>query len=1114
MTGRDDNTAGGTILERNLRALAFGSPRAAEQIRAAAPRGDIEWAVGDDGLATARVTPPGGPSRQLCSLRRPGDEAGRWADAIDLAASPGLVIAGFGVGHHIAALGRRVKRTGAIVCFEPDVGLLRAVLGRVDHSAWILAAQFVLITQADDGAIAHSIEGIEGVLAAGVRVVDHPPSGPRLGGEAGAFRAAFSRVMAGVRTNIVTTMVQVETAAANALLNAGHYVTRPGVEGLAGAARGHAAVVVSAGPSLARNIELLHMPGLRDRVVIIAAQTVLKPLLARGIRPHFVTALDYHEISRRFYEGLTAMDVEGVTLVVEPQANPAILDAFPGVIRPAAERVLDAVLGPELAPPRGELRPGATVAHLAYYLARHLGCDPVILIGQDLGFTDGQYYAAGAAIHRVWGGEVNPFRSLEMLEWERIVRGRGTLRRATDHLGRGIYTDEQMATYLLQFERDFLADKEAGLRVIDATEGGVAKRHTEIMPMERALSAFGQSPLPERFWAALRPPPPADPAALRARAAERLGRVRADCDRLAHLTARSRELVGEMIEHQADQRRVNRLISELHEKRDRAMSMPEAYWLAQHLNQTGTFNRFKADRAIEIEGLTPFERQTRQLERDRTNLEWLGESARRAGELLAAGASALVGGGKPTRVTPAPRADQRPLRTAAVLIADVRTGGLGTPRDLAEPLHAGEGALAWTLRALARAPGLERPIVLTDDPTLARSIVGDLAEIRPTDLSAFRAAAVARRGARLWARSCWRGGVGQLSVFDECFEPGLFASALRERGLDAAVVVGADWPLVDPALVSACVERMREDPAGLRLTFAPAPPGLGACVAARSLCEELASAASSAGSFATLGALLSYIPIAPQPDPIARPNGIQLDPIVRDAGRRFVADQPRARALAAGLLAERGAGIAARDSVAAALDQPRDIEHVIAPEGTPAAALARAVRGATLAGVTIEVRDWESRAWADLLAAARDAGAAGVHLRTRLWGGVREAEALLASGPEVISVDLPEADPPEATPSDEPRRGIARLLAARGAGPLPTPWIVPRTARRDAVYERIEAFYDLWLMHCGSAVIDPLPAPEPGARIAPLPLPDHAETRLSGTTLSLAPGGTLAGVGA
>ena len=38
---------------------------------------------------------------------------------------------------------------------------------------------------------------------------------------------------------------------------------------------------------------------------------------------------------------------------------------------------------------KAKLPSGSTVAHLAYYLAEHLGCDPIIFVGQDLGFSDG-----------------------------------------------------------------------------------------------------------------------------------------------------------------------------------------------------------------------------------------------------------------------------------------------------------------------------------------------------------------------------------------------------------------------------------------------------------------------------------------------------------------------------------------------------------------------------------------------------------------------------------------------------------------------------------------------------------------------------------------------------
>ncbi|MHC4993032.1 MAG: 6-hydroxymethylpterin diphosphokinase MptE-like protein, partial [Planctomycetota bacterium] len=173
---------------------------------------------------------------------------------------------------------------------------------------------------------------------------------------------------------------------------------------------------------------MLATPGLRDRAVIIAAQTTLRPLLAAGVRPHFVTALDFHEISRRFYEGLTPEDVRGVTLVAEPKAHPVILDVFPGAVRCCRSGFLDQVLGAH-ARPMGELPAGATVAHLAVYLARFLGCNPVAMVGQDLAFTDGLYYLPGTAIDDTWAPELNPFNTMEMMQWQRIARHRAHLSR-------------------------------------------------------------------------------------------------------------------------------------------------------------------------------------------------------------------------------------------------------------------------------------------------------------------------------------------------------------------------------------------------------------------------------------------------------------------------------------------------------------------------------------------------------------------------------------------------------------------------------------------------------------------------------------------------------------
>ena len=139
-----------------------------------------------------------------------------------------------------------------------------------------------------------------------MKFVDHPASLSRLAAAGAArFKKHVADAVNAVKTAVVTTLVQSDVTFRNMLMNLGHYVTRPGIADLRAVAAGRPAIVVAAGPSLRRNLDLLADSGVRERFVIIAVQTVLKPMLARGIRPHFVTALDYHEISRRFYEGLT-----------------------------------------------------------------------------------------------------------------------------------------------------------------------------------------------------------------------------------------------------------------------------------------------------------------------------------------------------------------------------------------------------------------------------------------------------------------------------------------------------------------------------------------------------------------------------------------------------------------------------------------------------------------------------------------------------------------------------------------------------------------------------------------------------------------------------------------
>jgi hypothetical protein len=1147
------------VFEANLAALSRTNPQLVERLRDVPSDPGAAFSLADDGALTGVKD-----GRAMASRRRPLDEAASLAHTVDVREAGGLCVLGFGLGHHVRAVGEKLRHSGVLIVFEPDLGLLRAVLERVDHSAWITGTNVVIVSdESDTASLTTSISGVEALLALGVEIIEHPPSKARLGSRAAVFGETLSRVVRGVRTQIATTLVQSEVTLTNLLGNIEDYAIREGVAALAGVQRGRPAIVVSAGPSLARNIDMLALPGVRDRFVIIATQTVLKPLLARGIRPHFVTALDYHEISARFYEGLTPRDVEGVTLVVEPKASPAIPRAFPGRVRMAQDQWLDEVLGTELARPLGRIAPGATVAHLAYYLARHMGCDPVVLVGQDLGFTDGQYYAAGAAIHDVWSGELGPFQTLETLEWQRIARMRHTLIRATDVLGRPIYTDEQMSSYLLQFERDFADDERRGLRVIDATEGGVHKRHTTTQNLADVIVELAGEPV------APEPGPGASPPkAGTGRVRERLGELRRNTSRLVAACERSVELLREMSSGTLDRRELNDRIALLHRERDRAESLGDAYTLMHHLAQAEALNRFQADRRAALESaLTPEQRQLRDIERDLRNVEGLTRSARTLLTLLDATIArtndkpdehaGLTIGRRHTAEQEQSRvhatSPDRP-RVVAIIRVDPDRSSLGAPRDLSAEVFDGKNALELTLARLSRCALLDGVVLLCDDPEHVRGLVRtspstlDVRFERTKDDRTYRDA-VAR--ARRFMAHAWRGGVGQLSVYDELGEPGAFAHATRSAGARAALLVGDDWSCVDPALCDRVIERFLSDDRS-RFVFTQAAPGLCGAVASPDTLAELASQRPRAGVFSTLGGLLGYIPVAPIADPIARDACVRVDPILRDAHARVMCDtSEHARSIRSVLETE---GIDADTATLLHALDPLMLGSTPSGPGhlTLEVCAGRLTSGLRLGWLTGTAREpverprmslrVATRIFAQLgtlrsdacvtlagagdpllhpelheiIAAARESGVLGVHVRTDL---VRDdlvhdhgaLERLLALDADVISVDVA-ADNAHIYRQlmgidtfDRVRSGVeslASVLRERDASGFGPPWIVPRLTRCDETYEQIEGAYARWLMVCGSCVIDSMHAPgalarteERNRRITPLPLPRRASRR-------------------
>lgn len=1048
----------------------------------------------------------------MCSRHRPLDEADRFAASVDIVEHAAVVVLGFGAGYHVQRVAERLRKTGLIIVYEPDVAMLRAVFERVDHSAWINATNLVIADEAEDRAsLASQLAGAEGIVAQGTTIESHLPSRTRLGEGAGRFGKMLADLVSNIRTTMLTTLVHSSTTCRNLSLNLDHYGAGEGIAPLQGIAAGRTALLIAAGPSLSRHYELLADPSLRERVVIIAVQSCLRPLLRRGIRPHFVTALDYHEISRHFYDGLDPHELRNITLVCEPKVNRIVVESYPGPIRCVANGFLDRLLGP-LARDMGAVPAGSTVAHLSFYLAQYLGCDPIVLVGQDLGFTDNLYYGPGAAIHDQWAPEINAFNTIDMMEWARVARMKRNLRQAPSQSGAPMLIDEQMSTYLTQFERDF---SRAPQTIIDAQGGGAAKQHTLVRPLAEVIAEAGSTPLPD-FTAERRPLNPKRLGEI----SRRIQSVCGDVQELERISRDTGRVLGEMAARQRDAAAMKRLFQKVRDNQRRVDGLERTHDLVNNLNQLGVFKRLRADRRLELtEGLDPLERQKAQLERDQTNVRWLADACAEARHILDDALRVLRGEAVSTRIgegyagEDAPDGDvlaQRPRRIAAMIAVDPARDGL-----LREPSLGGaanDGALLQrTLERLGRCRRIESIVLLVPRSFAVCELIHAEAIDRPLvvreiDGPVFDDAHPAVAAARQWSDWCWRGGIGGMTVFDEIMAPACMAEAMDELGLDAVVVVGPDWPLLDWSESTGCdalVARYLEHPESHRLVFTQAPPGLCGVLVEASLMREMAQRVRQF----TLGSMLSYIPSLPQLDPTSKDACIKLPAEIRNHAGRYIGGQ-RVAALADAigpescgteLLAAIGAAPREVDALPQQIEielttrrvtQPRWLTEAVAPTDVEVELVERVLHEAAGRGdlaVTFGGRGdplLHPRC-REIVQLCRNLGCRAIHIRTDLPESF-DALQLFDWPVDVISIEL-QAETAATYRAvmgvdrfDDLRRRVDALINARTArtgnpNRLALPWIVPRMARCRATMDEMRNFYDRWLHYAGAAMIDPWP---------------------------------------
>lgn len=235
------------------------------------------------------------------------------------------------------------------------------------------------------------------------------------------------------------------------------------------------AICVASGPSLDKNIELLKQVG--DKALIVAADSIVERLYEEGIKPHIITIIERNEVLyTRFFKDKVFHD--GAILVGYCSIFPEVFRTFSGKVIPIGrngilhERVISEILpGFDV----GQL--GQSCAHLSFSTAHTLGCDPIILVGQDLSYGKGKITHANGVNDEEEQKEVEEvLDKVASLELE--VKG---------YYGGKVLTSVYWKQFKELFEKWMLAKDRL---YINATEGGAYIEGAEHVSLSQTFEKY------------------------------------------------------------------------------------------------------------------------------------------------------------------------------------------------------------------------------------------------------------------------------------------------------------------------------------------------------------------------------------------------------------------------------------------------------------------------------------------------------------------------------------------------------------------------------------------------------------------------------------------------
>lgn len=257
----------------------------------------------------------------------------------------------------------------------------------------------------------------------------------------------------------------------NNYLNVDQCIISNSISEIRGKYEGIPGIVVASGPSLDKNIQYLKEA--YGKAVIIACDASYQMCIEHGVKPDAIASIERGiETYHYFYKG---KEIDKDTVFVGPALVwPDILEEFPGK-KILLSKTLEGADGwwRKQFEKIEHLPTGFSCANVAHAVLQEAGCNPIILIGQDLAYTDGKKHSEEA--HKAFGDTNKISENNRNIIWTEGIDGEM------------VKTTETFNLFRKYFERQALRKEKL---LIDATEGGAKIHGSKIMTFKEAIDKY------------------------------------------------------------------------------------------------------------------------------------------------------------------------------------------------------------------------------------------------------------------------------------------------------------------------------------------------------------------------------------------------------------------------------------------------------------------------------------------------------------------------------------------------------------------------------------------------------------------------------------------------